>query len=282
MSDYDRIASAIHYINQQVRRQPGLEEIAAHVHLSPFHFQRLFKRWTRVSPKRFLQVLTLEYGKQLMHKTGTLLDIADEIGLSSSSRLYDHFVQIEAVTPGEYKRHGQDLMIDYGSHSTPFGTIFVATSTRGVCRAAFLEFSSLEQEINTLQQNWPLARFQYNPTNTAPLVDTMFNNMHVLQRPLSLYVKGTNFQIAVWRAMLRIPLGTVINYSQLANALNRPRSARAVGNAIAANPVAFLIPCHRIIRQTGAVGKYRWGETRKHVMQIWERTQTEKTSQQDA
>lgn len=271
MSDYDRIASAIHFINQRIYAQPGLEEIAAHVRLSPFHFQRLFSRWTGVSPKRFLQTLTLERGKQLLDTPRSLLEVADDIGLSSSSRLYDHFVQLEAVTPGDYKRKGQGLVIEYGVHPSPFGAFFIAVSGRGVCRAAFLDFSDLEQQVQALQQAWPLASLHHNPTNTHHVVAAMFGHDKTPQQPLSLYVPGTNFQIAVWRALLRIPAGIVTNYAQLAASLNRPRSARAVGNAIAANPVAYLIPCHRVIRQTGAVGKYHWGETRKQAIQVWEK-----------
>lgn len=274
MSDYDRIASAIRFINHQVCRQPGLDEIAAHVHLSPYHFQRLFSRWTGVSPKRFLQVLTLERGKQLLSSADTLLDVADGIGLSSSSRLYDHFVQLEAATPGDYKRRGQDLILEYGVHPSPFGAFFVAVTARGICRAAFLDFCDPDQEVTALQQAWPLATLRHNPDATRQIVNTLFGTGRPQKRPLSLYVSGTNFQIAVWRALLRIPPGALMHYSQLATALNRPRSARAVGNAIAANPVAFLIPCHRVIKQTGAVGKYRWGETRKHVMQVWESART--------
>lgn len=276
MTDYDRIARAIHYINQQVSQQPALEEIAAHVHLSPYHFQRLFRRWAGVSPKRFLQVLTLEQGKHLMNSSSTLLDVAEGIGLSSSSRLYDHFVQLEAVTPGDYKRRGQDLTIEYGSHPSPFGTFFVALSPRGVCRAAFMDFSSMSAQVQALQLAWPLASLQHNPQATRSIVDTMFAGRTDPKHPLSLYVSGTNFQVAVWRALLRIPSGSLVNYAQLATALNRPRAARAVGNAIAANPVAYLIPCHRVIRQTGVSGKYHWGETRKQVIQVWEAAQAEK------
>lgn len=277
MSDYERIASAIHYINQQVCQQPGLEEIAAHVHLSPYHFQRLFRRWTGVSPKRFLQVLTVERSKHLLNSCDTLLDVADDIGLSSSSRLYDHFVQLEAVTPGDYKRQGQGLTIEYAVHPSPFGGFFIAVSPRGVCRAAFMDYSTLSVQVQALQQAWPLARLQHNPTGTRQVVDTLFGNCAEPQRPLSLYVSGTNFQVAVWRALLRIPPGNLVNYSQLATALNRPRAARAVGNAIAANPVAYLIPCHRVIRQTGVSGKYHWGETRKQVIQVWEAARAEST-----
>ncbi len=274
MSDYDRIARAIDYINQRVDEQPMLEEIAAHVHLSPFHFQRVFSRWAGVSPKRFLQVLTLERSKPLLDTDGSLDHVADRIGLSGSSRLYDHFVQIEAATPGEYKLQGKGMAIEYGEHPTPFGNLFIAVSPRGVCRAAFLDYSNIKQELLALQQSWPLAEIAHATDSTRAVVETMFGKNNTLHGPVSLYVKGTNFQIAVWRALLQIPAGTVINYRQLAMALNRPRSARAVGNAIAANPIAFLIPCHRVIRQTGAIGKYHWGATRKQAIQVWEKARS--------
>lgn len=277
MSDYDRIASAIHFIQQQADRQPALEEIAAHVQLSPYHFQRLFSRWTGISPKRFLQVLTVERGKQRLVANRALLEVADAIGLSSSSRLYDHFVQLEAATPGDFKRRGQGLLIEYGVHPSPFGSFFVAISSRGVCRAAFLDASSQQEQLAALHGDWPLATVEHNPVHTRQVVADMFGKSPVPTHPLSLYVAGTNFQIAVWRALLRIPPGSVTNYAQLATELNRPRSARAVGNAIAANPIAFLIPCHRVIRQTGAVGKYRWGETRKQALQIWETARVDNT-----
>lgn len=271
MSDYDRIASAITYINQRLDDQPGLEDIAAHIHLSPFHFQRLFSRWTGVSPKRFLQVLTLERGKGLLQASKSLLEVSHDIGLSSSSRLYDHFVQLEAATPGDYKNRGKDLDIQYGAHATPFGDLFIAISTRGICRAAFLDYTNTERELAALRQTWPLATLAYNAANTRHVIDTMFHKATAPTQPLSLYVSGTNFQVAVWRALLRIPMGSVQNYAQVAAALNRPRAARAVGNAMAANPIAFLIPCHRVIQQTGAIGKYHWGSTRKQAIQLWEK-----------
>ncbi|MBI1423405.1 MAG: methylated-DNA--[protein]-cysteine S-methyltransferase [Gammaproteobacteria bacterium] len=276
MSDYDRIAKAIDFINQRVSQQPALEEIAAHVHLSPFHFQRLFSRWAGVSPKRFLQVLTLERGKQLLAHNDAVLAVADSLGLSSASRLYDHFVQLEAVTPGDYKQQGKGLHIEYGCHATPFGTLFIAVSDRGVCRAAFLDHSSLQQEIAELQHCWPLATISANATRTAEVVAGMFGHSAQRNGPLSLYVKGTNFQVTVWRALLQIPAGSVLNYKQLATQLGRPRSARAVGNAIAANPIAYLIPCHRVIQQTGAIGKYHWGPIRKQAIQVWEKAQSGK------
>lgn len=271
MTDYDRIARAISFINQRVDTQPVLDEIAAHVHLSPYHFQRLFSRWAGVSPKRFLQVLTLERSKPLLDASGSLQQVANSVGLSGGSRLHDHFVQIEAATPGDYKLKGKGLTIEYGEHSTPFGNLFIAISQRGVCRAAFLDYVHVEEELQALQIAWPLASLSYNAETTRTVVAKMFGRTDSKQGPLSLYVTGTNFQVAVWRALLQIPSGSVLHYSQLAATLNRPRAARAVGNAIAANPIAFLIPCHRVIRQTGAIGKYHWGETRKQAIQIWEK-----------
>lgn len=271
MSDYDRIAKAISYITERVIDQPGLEEIAAHVHLSPFHFQRLFCRWAGTTPKRFLQVLTLERGKHLLDESRSLLEVSDSVGLSSSSRLHDHFVSLEAVTPGEYKSKGKDLEIEYGVHSTPFGAIFVAVTGRGVCRAEFMDGNPIEVQLRDLRKTWPLASIAKNDETTRDVVEAMFGVSTALENPLSLHVSGTNFQIAVWRALLRIPPGSVVSYSQMAAALGRPNSARAVGNAIGANPVALLIPCHRVIQQSGALGGYRWGQTRKQAIQVWER-----------
>jgi AraC family transcriptional regulator of adaptative response/methylated-DNA-[protein]-cysteine methyltransferase len=279
MSDYDRIAKAIVYITERTTDQPSLEAIAAHVHLSPFHFQRLFCRWAGTTPKRFLQVLTLERGKQLLHEAGSLLNVSNALGLSSSSRLHDHFVQLEAVTPGEYKNKGKNLTIEYGVHPTPFGRLFVAVSSRGICRASFLDVDhDVEQQLVKLKNTWPLASFSRNDETTGAVVSTMFDKAKVTDRPLSLHIPGTNFQIAVWKALLQIPPGTVVSYSQLAAALGHPQSSRAVGSAIAANPVAFLIPCHRVIQQSGALGGYRWGPARKHAIQLWERAQISSTT----
>ena len=275
MSDYDRIAKAISYAADRVTDQPSLEEMAAHVHLSPFHFQRLFSRWAGTTPKRFLQVLTLERGKSLLDESRPLLEVADSIGLSSSSRLHDHFVQLEAVTPGEYKEKGKDLELRYGVHGTPFGEIFIAVTNRGVCRVAFLDFDDVDEQLADLQKVWPLASLVKDDGAAVRVTSTMFAETSESQRPLSLHVAGTNFQIAVWRALLRIPPGAVVSYSQVAASLGRPQSSRAVGNAIGANPIAFLIPCHRVIQQSGALGGYRWGPMRKQMMQIWERARNE-------
>jgi AraC family transcriptional regulator of adaptative response/methylated-DNA-[protein]-cysteine methyltransferase len=274
MSDYDRIAKAISFVAERATVQPSLEEMAAHIHLSPFHFQRIFCRWTGTTPKRFLQVMTLERGKKLLDQSRPLLDVAASLGLSSSSRLHDHFVRLEAVTPGEYKKQGEGLYIEYGVHSTPFGRIFVAVTTKGVCRAAFLESKGVAEQLADLRLTWPLAVFASNDAKTQAVVHAMFGAAGNPERPLSLYVAGTHFQVAVWRALLQIPPGTVASYRQVATAMGRPKSARAVGNAIGANPVALLVPCHRVIQQSGALGGYRWGQPRKQMIQVWERVRT--------
>jgi len=274
MSDYDRIARAITFISEHVRQQPSLEQVAAHVNLSPFHFQRLFSRWAGTTPKRFLQVLTLELGKNLLAESGSLLAVADTLGLSSTSRLHDHFVQIEAVTPGEHRSKGEGLVIRYGLHETPFGLLFAALTPRGVCRAAFLDIASqANEQLAVLQKHWPLASFIKDDRSTKTVADAISHSPGGKPRPLSLHVAGTNFQVAVWRALLRIPEGTAVSYGDIATAVGSPRAVRAVGTAIGANPVAFLIPCHRVIQQSGALGGYRWGLVRKQALQTWEKLQ---------
>ncbi|CAJ1820598.1 methylated-DNA--[protein]-cysteine S-methyltransferase [Aeromonas veronii] len=270
MSDYARIADAIRFIASQVERQPTLDEIAAHVHLSPFHFQRLFSRWAGVTPKRYLQVLTVERAKALLQESRPLLEVADTLGLSSGSRLYDHFVQLEAVTPGEYKQRGAGLVIDHGVHDTPFGQAFVALTPRGVCNFSFLDEKAPEVPLAALAHNWPEAELREAPSRTQNVINTMFDGSKAPDRPISLHVSGTNFQISVWRALLQIPPAKVVSYAQVANAVGNPKAARAVGLAVGANPVALMIPCHRVIQQNGKLGGYHWGETRKQAIHAWE------------
>ncbi|MGL6646141.1 bifunctional transcriptional activator/DNA repair enzyme AdaA [Aeromonas caviae] len=270
MSDYARIADAIRFIASQVARQPTLDEIAAHVHLSPFHFQRLFSRWAGVTPKRYLQVLTLERAKALLQESRPLLEVADTLGLSSGSRLYDHFVQLEAVTPGEYKQRGAGLVIDHGVHDTPFGKAFVALTPRGVCNFSFLDDQAPQAPLAVLAQRWPAAELREAPSRTQEVIHTMFDGSKTPNRPLSLHVSGTNFQISVWRALLAIPPAKVVSYAQVASAVGNPKAARAVGLAVGANPVALMIPCHRVIQQNGKLGGYHWGETRKQAIHAWE------------
>jgi len=276
MSDYERIAEAISFITSRIHRQPTLEDIAAHLHLSPFHFQRLFCRWAGVSPKRFLQILTVERAKQLLTESKSLLEVSDSLGLSSGSRLYDHFVHLEAVTPGEHKNGGTELLIEYAIHMTPFGRIFIAITSRGICKLSFLDYNNIDSDLEIddhlegLNNKWPLATVRENHKKAINIVAAMFETNIKLDRPLSLYVTGTNFQISVWKALLRIPAGAVVSYTQIARAVGRPRSARAVGSAIGANPAAFIIPCHRVIQQSGKLGGYHWGETRLHAIHAWE------------
>ncbi|WP_454009194.1 bifunctional transcriptional activator/DNA repair enzyme AdaA [Aeromonas sp. Marseille-Q7275] len=270
MSDYARISDAIAFIASQVARQPTLDEIAAHVHLSPFHFQRLFSRWAGVTPKRYLQVLTLERAKALLQESRPLLEVADTLGLSSVSRLYDHFVQLEAVTPGEYKQRGAGLVIDHGVHDTPFGQAFVALTPRGVCNFSFLDDQAPQTPLAALAQRWPAAELRDAPSRTQSVIHTMFDGSKTPDRPISLHVSGTNFQVSVWRALLEIPPAKVVSYAQVASAIGNPKAARAVGLAVGANPVALMIPCHRVIQQNGKLGGYHWGETRKQAIHAWE------------
>ncbi|EIS3738668.1 methylated-DNA--[protein]-cysteine S-methyltransferase [Aeromonas hydrophila] len=270
MSDYARIADAIRFIASQVARQPTLDEIAAHVHLSPFHFQRLFSRWAGVTPKRYLQVLTLERAKALLQESRPLLEVADTLGLSSGSRLYDHFVQLEAVTPGEYKQRGAGLVIDHGVHDTPFGQAFVALTPRGICNFSFLDDQAPQTPLTALAQSWPEAELREEPSRTMGVIHTMFDGSKAPDRPISLHVSGTNFQISVWRALLQIPPAKVVSYAQVASAVGNPKAARAVGLAVGANPIALMIPCHRVIQQNGKLGGYHWGETRKQAIHAWE------------
>lgn len=256
MSDYARIADAIRFIASQVARQPTLDEIAAHVHLSPFHFQRLFSRWAGVTPKRYLQVLTLERAKALLQESRPLLEVADTLGLSSGSRLYDHFVQLEAVTPGEYKQRGAGLVIDHGVHDTPFGQAFVALTPRGVCNFSFLDDQNPQAPLAALAHSWPEAELREAPSRTRGVIHTMFDTSKAQDRPISLHVSGTNFQISVWRALLQIPPAKVVSYAQVASAVGNHKAARAVGLAVGANPVALMIPCHRVIQQNGKLGGY--------------------------
>lgn len=273
MNDYDRIARAITFIEGNVTAQPSLEDVARHVHLSPYHFQRLFSRWAGTTPKRFLQVLTLELGKQLLQQGGPLLEVSNQLGLSSSSRLHDHFVQIEAVTPGEFRSRGAGLAIRYGLADSPFGLVFAASTPRGLCRAAFVEArTGQEEQLALLHQQWPLAQCHRDDAVAEEVASLMaMLPAQSPTRPLPLHISGTNFQLAVWRALLKIPSGTAVSYGAIAAQAGSARAVRAVGSAVGANPVALLIPCHRVIQQSGALGGYRWGLTRKVAIQIRER-----------
>ena len=261
MSDYERIADAIEYITTNVNQQPSLDDVAAHLNLSPYHFQRLFTRWAGVSPKRFLQILTVKYAKALLDDSVPVMDASNEVGLSSSARLHDHFINLEAITPGEYKNSGVGLKINYGVHQTKFGNTFIAVTERGICQLSFMDDNDDSIYVNELQECWSSACISRSKKITKPFIDSVFSINN--EQPISIFVKGTNFQINVWKALLKIPYGNLTTYGRLAKSIGNPNASRAVGTAVGANPVSILIPCHRVIRSTGVIGEYRWGSTRK-------------------
>ena len=264
---YQRMADAIRYLLQHAADQPRLADVAAAVHLSEYHLQRLFTQWTGVSPKRFLQQLTVEAAKTALGSEQPLQTLSYELGLSGSSRLHDLFVTLEAMTPGEYRQGGAGLVIHWSWGTSRFGPLLAATTPRGVCALQFLPDAA--SALAWLHTRWPQARLHAAGDGHLALRRQLFEPLSPAQ-PLSLHLQGSNFQIQVWRALLSLPYGSLASYGQLATRLGKPGAARAVGNAVGANPVAWLIPCHRVIRAGGACGGYRWGETRKLALLGWE------------
>ncbi|HUJ72172.1 MAG TPA: methylated-DNA--[protein]-cysteine S-methyltransferase [Verrucomicrobiae bacterium] len=268
--DYARIERALRFLNANQLRRPSLEEIAAHVHLSPFHFERLFQRWAGTSPKRFLQHLTKEYAKALLRDSKSLLDVAGESGLSGVGRLHDLFVTCEAVTPGEYKLRGKGVTIRYGFHPTPFGECLLATTDRGLCDLRFLT-APKPAALREFRDEWSGANLLEDDAETGAICRQIFAVTPERGRnPFHLYLRGTNFQLKVWQALLTIPPGQLTTYGNLAAKIRAPKAQRAVGSAVGANPIAYLIPCHRVIRSLGVIGNYRWGTERKQAMIAWE------------
>ena len=266
-SDYSRVEAAIRYLEAHSAGQPGLAEVAEHAGLSEFHFQRLFKRWAGVSPKDFLQCLTLQRAKALLGESRSLLEASLELGLSGPSRLHDLFLKVEAMTPGEFKLGGQGLAIRWGAHATPFGEALFAVTDRGLCGLAFLGEDSLDAEIQRLRDRWPEAELREDPARTAPVAAEVAARMQGGPRqPLSLVLRGSPFQVKLWEALLAIPEGSATTYQGLAGLIGAPRASRAVGTALGLNPIGYLIPCHRVIRASGAVGEYRWGHVRKQAL----------------
>ncbi len=273
--DYHRIARAIAFMRQHHLNQPNLATVAQHIGLSEYHFQRLFTQWAGISPKRFLQYLTVEYAKSKITQTKSLLDLTLDVRLSSPGRLHDLFVTLEAMSPGEFKAGGAGLQIRYGIHDTPFGTSLIATTARGICNLYFLETTDEQTAAQRLRLAWKNAEIIRDQQATQSLRDLIFNSETLSeQKPLTLLVKGTNFQIQVWRALLKLPFGAIATYQTIAQLVARPTAARAVGNAIGNNPIGYLIPCHRVIRESGELGGYGWGVERKTVMLGWEASRT--------
>jgi AraC family transcriptional regulator of adaptative response/methylated-DNA-[protein]-cysteine methyltransferase len=277
-TDYQRIEKALHFIEQHFDKQPSLKEIADCVHLSEFHFDRLFSIWAGTSPQRFLKYLTKEYAKKMLHQSGDLLDTSMASGLSGTGRLHDLCVTYEAMTPGEIKLRGKGLEIIYGFHITPFGDCMIAITERGICKLVFLQ-NNQNKAVEELKMEWENAVFLENETITKVYVNSIFpEDIALPQKPLSLLLKGTNFQIKVWEALLRIPSGQLSYYEEIANSIQNPEAVRAVGTAIASNPIAYLIPCHRVIKKMGDFGEYRWGSIRKKAILGWEASKSASTS----
>ena len=264
MDDFKRIATAIDYLIGRRAEQPTLAEVAAHVGLSRFHFQRLFKRYAGVTPKQFLAALTLESAKPLLDRDASVLDAALDVGLSSPARLHDHFISIDAMSPGEYKSGGHGMQATYGFAQTPFGTVRVVQTQHGI---ATLDFVEEILELDADRTPLPHATFARDDRQAERIAALAFG---ADRAPLRLRLHGTNFQLRVWTALLALESGERTSYARLASAIGEPRAVRAVGNALAVNPVAVLIPCHRVITSSGAVGNYKWGERRKRALLAWE------------
>ncbi len=269
MQDYQRIEQAIHYIRENFREQPDLDEIARQIHLSPFHFQRLFKDWAGVSPKKFLQFTSIEYAKKLLAEQETLATVSFETGLSGTSRLHDLFIQIEGMTPGEYKEGGKALHIYYSHAETLFGNILIASTSKGICHLSFVEDQTAHPEIE-ISRMFPAATLEQKTDLLQQQALKMFRDDWSDLGRIKLHLKGTPFQIKVWNALLQIPPGSLKSYLNIASGIGDPKASRAVGTAIGSNPIAYLIPCHRVITSSGQLGGYHWGIDRKSAIIGWE------------
>ena len=284
--DHDRIGHALDWLQDNARRQPSLEELAAELAMSPFHVQKLFKRWAGISPKRFLQTLTLAHARALLRESRPVLDASFAAGLSGPGRLHDLFVHIEAMTPGEYKNLGRGLVIEHGTVATPFGECLIAQTERGVCALEFLGTNmrgpgaigewTQESALARLRAHWPDASFIAGADAVAHTGQMVFDRAFKADGDgeLRLLVKGSNFQVQVWRALLRVPEGHLIAYGDLARRIGRPAATRAVASAVGGNPISVVIPCHRVLRRHGELGGYGWGLARKLALLGWEQART--------
>ncbi len=277
--DYERIEKAIHFIRENFQSQPSLDEIAAAIHVSPFHFQRMFSQWAGVSPKKFMQYISLGYAKALLKKPMTLADVAYETGLSGINRLHDLFVTIEGMTPGEFKQGGANLTINYCFAESPFGRLIIASTPKGVCHMFFEEDES--KAFNDLQKRFPNATYhQLTDTFQQDALFIFQKDWQQLDR-IKLHLAGTPFQLKVWESLLKIPKGRLATYSDIARSIEKPSASRAVGTAIGSNPVAFLIPCHRVIQSSGGIGGYMWGNNKKAAIIGWEAAKLDEQSDCD-
>ncbi len=274
--NYQRIEQAIKFLEENFQRQPELGEVAEKAHLSPFHFQRIFTDWAGISPKRFLQHLTVDFLKKKLQESKNIVEAAESAGLSSQSRVYDLFTTLEAVTPQEYKLHGSGIRIEYGFHETPFGTCLIGSTERGICWLSFVNIGDDPKiEMEKMKEHWYQSIFHQDQMLTSRFIEQIFNRGGVpiaigTQSKIHVFVKGTNFQIKVWEALLRLPIGSVTTYQNIAERIHNPRAMQAVGSAVGSNHIAYLIPCHRVIRKDGILGEYRWSALRKKSIIGWE------------
>jgi len=285
--NYLRIEQAIKYLEENFQRQPELDDVAEKVHLSPFHFQRIFTEWAGISPKRFLQFLTVDFLKGKLEHSRNLVEAAESAGLSSQSRVYDLFTTLEAVTPQEYKQKGSGIRIEYGMHETPFGLCLIGVTERGICWLSFVTSGEDPKvELEKMKEHWHNSIFHHSQSFTEPFIQKIFGLPSPQGRgtgpahrsfsegggegKLPVLVKGTNFQVKVWEALLRIPMGAVVTYQGIAESIHQPKALQAVGSAVGSNHIAYLIPCHRVIRKDGILGEYRWNSTRKKSIIGWE------------
>jgi len=257
--NFSRVKSAMEFIVANFNRQPKIKEIANHINLSEFHFQRIFKEWAGVSPKKFLQFITLNELKKNIESTKNLIELSETVGLSSQSRIYDLFVNIESVTPQEYKTKGKGINIKYGIHNTAFGLCLIANTSRGICALEFID-NDLSDTLSIFKEKWKNANIAENAKDTEALIEIIFGNNNKL---LNVLLYGTDFQMKVWEALIKIPYGKLASYSSIARLINQPKASRAVGSAIGKNNIAILIPCHRVIQSLGGLGGYKWGKDRK-------------------
>lgn len=275
--DYLLVEKAIKYIEMNYMRQPTLDEIARSVSVSKYHFQRVFTRWAGVSPSKFLQYITISHAKKLLQESMSILDVTNEVGLSSTSRLFDLFVNFEAITPGEYKKQGEGLEIIYGVHYTQFGECLIAVTERGICSLDFVDGENVEELLSNLKAEWYKSKLIYDNEKTRCIIERIFSSEKLSKEDekIKVLLKGTNFQIKIWEALLNIEFGRIVSYKTIAQMIGAPTAARAVGNAIAKNPIAYIIPCHRVIRDIGVINNYKWGNSRKKAMLGWEAAKTD-------
>ena len=274
LADYARVRFAIEFLTEHWREHPDLDQLAAEMNLSPAHAQKLFKRWCGLSPKEFVQAIAIDHARALLADSASLLDTALEVGLSGPGRLHDLFVDHEAMTPGDYKRRGEGLVMHYGFHPCPFGLALIVATDRGVCGLGFCDAEGPEEASPALAdmvRRWPAARFVEAPERTAPLADAIFMLTQGKAKPLNLVMIGTDFEIRVWDALLKICPGRACTYSDIARHLGKPNASRAVGAAVGRNPISFVVPCHRVLGKSGDVTGYHWGVTRKHAIIGWEK-----------